>query len=69
MKRNYPQKQATRTWIVTSGARFLSPTINPALAAIQPVPRPVSPRPLQRPFSPTRQSLVPLSRRLVFVDR
>jgi hypothetical protein len=69
MKRYYAPKKAELTWIVTSGARYLCPSINPALAAIRPEPRPVAARPRQRPYTRTRQSLTPLSRRLAFVGR
>ena len=69
MKRNYLPKQANLTWIVTSGARYLSPTLNSSLASIRLAPRPVNPRPLQRPYRKTRQSLTPLFLRPAFVDR
>ncbi|MDA0652385.1 MAG: hypothetical protein O3C49_03795 [Proteobacteria bacterium] len=69
MKHDALPKQTDHTWIVTSGARFLSPSLRQPLASVRPVPRPVTPRPRQRHYIPTRQSLMPLSRRPVFVDR
>ena len=62
-------KSTNQTWIVTSGARYLCPSVNPALASIRPAPRPVAARPLQRPYKRTRQSLTPLFLRPAFVDR
>ena len=69
MKRDVIPKQADHTWIVTSGARFLSASLRQPLASLRPVPRPVPFRTRQRHNSPTRLALIPLSRRPVFDDR
>ena len=69
MKRNAIPKQADHTWVVTSGARLLSPSLHHPLASMRPVPRPVPLRTRQRRAAPTRLSLVPLSRRLAYDDR
>ena len=69
MKRYVIPKQADQTWIVTSGARLLPASLRMPMASPHPVPRPVQMRPRPRRHTPTRQSLIPLSRRPVFYDR
>jgi hypothetical protein len=69
MKRDVITKQGEQVWVVTSGARFLPASLRQPLASVRPVPRPAPFRQRQRPYRPTRLSLIPLSRRPAYDNR
>lgn len=69
MRRYTMSKQAGQIWIVISSGRLLPASLRQPLALKQPVPLPAPFCQRQRLYSPTRMSLIPLSRRPVLRER
>ena len=69
MKRDAMFKQAGHTWIVISGGGLLPASLRQPLAFKRPVSLPAPFCQRQRLYSPTRMSIIPLSRWPILRDR
>lgn len=69
MERDERMKHGEYAWVVPADARMLPVYLSGSLRFARPLPRPIVSSRQRRPFTPARQSLVPLSVRMVHRDR